>query len=276
MADVDPSNLTPLIAPNPCDDPEFAPPSDFQKPPSDAEANVDMTRTAFFVAFSVIMGILGPIFCLAVQEVVIPGLQFELPGLRFMGLFVLFSYGVIGLEIVVLALWLVLADRLGTWCGFLSGIFFAGSLFAGVLGLVLLPYSLVGLLFGIGILGLVPLFTALVYYFHAARAYRQSRLLKGGARPWIAPLLGMALTFGVPGVIQVRGSLVVRSALREIVDGNPAGIARLRTWLPIVYRDRILNLYLAETEPVRRERLASAFKTLTDEDLESMAWRFND
>jgi hypothetical protein len=276
MADLEHSNSTRLFVPSPHDDPEFTHESDLQKPRTDAAANSDVTRTPFFVAFSILMGILGPIFCVTVYEVAMPELRFESPGFRIMSLYGLFSYGVIGMEIVVLALWLVLAERLGTGCGFISGVLFTGSLFAGAIGLVLLPLTLMGLCFGIGLLGLVPLFTALVFYFHSARAYRWMKLLKGGERPLIAPLLGMTLALGLPGSIQIGASLVVRSAMRDIADGNPAGVARLRHWVPIAYRDRMLISYLTETHPVRRARLASAFKTLTGEDPESMAWRFND
>ena len=227
----------------------------------------------FFVVFSIIFGIIAPVFCLAVWHVLLG--RFDLPGLTFIALFPFFSYGVIGLEILVLSLWLGFADRIGAWSGLFAGILSAGSLFAGVLGLVLLPFSLIFLIFVIGALGLVPLFTAYAF-FRNCRAYERARGLKGGAMIWAAPLLGMTLAFGVPGMIQVRVSLVLRSAIREIMVGDPAGTARLRAWFPSAYRDHLARSYSAERGPVSRERLARAFQSLTGEDIDSWAARFND
>ena len=67
----------------------------------------------------------------------------------------------IGVGIATLVLCLSLGSRLGSWgCGIASGVLLACSLFAGGLGLVLLPFSLIGLFALIGVLGFVPFLTA--------------------------------------------------------------------------------------------------------------------
>jgi hypothetical protein len=226
--------------------------------------------------FSVLMGIVAPIVCLALQPVLLPGDRFLLPGLGFINAYRLFGYGVIGLEILALSVWIAFGDRLGVWCGPLSGVLFAGALFAGGLGLVLLPFSLIGLLAIIGVLGFVPLFTARVFYRNAVQGYRHAGKYLGGTRLRASTLLGAILVVGVPGAIQVGISLVVRSAIRGVVEGEPSAMNRLRAWSPFVNGDRLVRSYEAEQDPVRKERLATAYRDLTGEDVETRLAILND
>jgi hypothetical protein len=89
--------------------------------------------------FGFLAGIVAPIACLAVQPVLLPGEPLNLPGLWLIGTFWLFGYGVIGLEMLFLALRLAFGTHLGTWNGPVAGVLFVGALFAGGLGLVLPP-----------------------------------------------------------------------------------------------------------------------------------------
>jgi hypothetical protein len=65
-------------------------------------------------AFSVTFGIIAPIVCFALKPVLLPGDDFELPGLRFISIFWIFGYGIIGLGIATLALWLWRGSQLGS------------------------------------------------------------------------------------------------------------------------------------------------------------------
>jgi hypothetical protein len=82
-------------------------------------------------AFAISAGIVAPVVCLALQQVLPSGEEFQMPGLRFINVSWIFGYGFIGLEMVVLALRLVFGDRLGAWNGPVAGVLFAGALFAG-------------------------------------------------------------------------------------------------------------------------------------------------
>ncbi len=124
--------------------------------------------------FSILAGIIGPIVCFALQPLLLRGDDL-VPPLRFINVFWLFGYGVIGLEMLVLALSLAVGTRLGAWNGLISGVLFAGALVAGGLGVVLLPFSLIGLLLIIGALGFAPFLTAAAYSAKAVEAYRQAR-----------------------------------------------------------------------------------------------------
>ncbi len=89
------------------------------------------------------------------------------------------SYVFIAWQIFFLIIsWFVTTER--RRCnGFLGGTFFAGALFALLIGICLIPMMMIGLLMLIGILGLVPWFTALTLYRTAHLHLRRSRNSRG-------------------------------------------------------------------------------------------------
>src|SRR5918993_1034882 len=101
--------------------------------------------------YDVTFGLALPVACFALESVLLPALGW-LPGLVFFHRYRLFGYGVVAFELATLAAWLRLGPRLGRWNAMVAGVLLAGSLFAGVLGLVLLPFAIPGVLvLGIGL-----------------------------------------------------------------------------------------------------------------------------
>jgi hypothetical protein len=223
--------------------------------------------------FSILAGIIAPIACFALQPLVFSGEPLTLPGLQFINNFWVFGYGVIGMEMLILTLRLAFGTRLGSWNGPVAGALFAGSLFAGGLGLVLLPFSLIGLFFVVGILGFVPFLTAAVYYTNAVEACRQA---PGGMRLAGSALLGALLVISVPVAAQAQVYLTVRSVIRDFAAGNPQALAKLRVWYRFAPRDSLVWSYVAEQDQVRKQRLADAYKELTGEDVESRLAQLSD
>jgi len=119
-------------------------------------------------------GIVLPVACLVFDPVVFRG---GFAGGPLLGPFKLFAYALIALEIAALGAWLALRGRAGVWCGPLGGVMTAGALFSLVVGVVLLPFSLLGLMFLIGVLGFSPFLAALVYWRNGGRAPRGHAVL---------------------------------------------------------------------------------------------------
>jgi hypothetical protein len=132
--------------------------------------------------YDVTFGLVMPVVCFVLEFVLLPALGW-LPGLIFFHRYRLFGYGVVALELCVLTVWLRSGDRLGRWSAAFAGVLLAGALFAGVLGLLLFPFAVPGVLFlGIGLFGFVPLFTSHVYYVNGIAAYRQAKAHLGEQR----------------------------------------------------------------------------------------------
>jgi hypothetical protein len=221
--------------------------------------------------YDVAFGLALPVACFALEFVLLPALGW-LPGLVFFHRFRLFGYGVVAFELATLTAWLVLGPRLGRWGAMVAGVLLAGSLFAGVLGLVLLPFAIPGVLaLGIGLLGFVPLFTSHVYYRNGLRAFRQAESHLGHRALIEALLWGAILVYGIPGLIQARLSLTTRAALREVIDGDGptarAAVERLRPYWWVADFDPLRRACNREQDRGRWERLAQSYRDLTGRDV---------
>jgi hypothetical protein len=221
--------------------------------------------------YDVTFGLIMPVVCFALEFVLLPALGW-LPGLIFFHRYRLFGYGVVALELAVLTVWLRSGDRLGRWSAALAGVLLAGSLFAGVLGLLLFPFAVPGVLvLGIGLFGFVPLFTAHVYYLNGIAAYRQAEAHLGKQRLLEALLWGGVLVYGIPGLVQARVSLVTRAALREVIEGDDrtarTAVARLRPYWWVADFDPLRRAYVREGDPNRRARLERDYRELTGNDV---------
>jgi hypothetical protein len=225
--------------------------------------------------FAVVFGIAGPILCFSLKPLLISR-YITLPGLRFIDIFWLFGYSLIGLEIATMALWLRRGDRLGVASGLAAGVLLVGALFAGGLGLCLLPFSAIGLMVGIGAFGFVPFLTSIAFFQAARRAFRQAETPSRGGKAWAAVLAGMLLVIGLPGAIQSVASLTVRRAIRDVADGDASAARRIKFWHPFGDCDRLLWAYESERDPVRKGRFAAAYKDVTGFEADFRAWQDSD
>jgi hypothetical protein len=95
--------------------------------------------------YDIAFGLVMPVVCFGLEFVLLPALGW-LPGLVFFHRYRLFGYGVVALELVVLSTWLRFGHRLTRTSAGFAGVLLPGSLFAGVLGLVLLPFAIHGII----------------------------------------------------------------------------------------------------------------------------------
>ena len=109
-----------------------------------------------------------------------------------------------------------------------------------------LPFAIPGVLvFGIGLLGFVPLFTSHIYYRNGRAAFRQAESRLGSRGLFEAVAWGAILVYGIPGLIQARISLTTRAALREVIEGDgPAARAAVERLRPYGW--------VADFDPLRR------------------------
>ncbi|MEQ1607165.1 MAG: hypothetical protein ABL999_20065 [Pyrinomonadaceae bacterium] len=86
----------------------------------------------------------------------------------------IFVYLLSGTAIMGLAAWLLWGDRLKALNAPLAGLFFAAGAAAGVVGILLIPISVLASVILIGWLGFTPLFTSVVFLRNAIRASRSA------------------------------------------------------------------------------------------------------
>lgn len=98
---------------------------------------------------------------------------------------------------------------------FLSGLFAVGGIVALAIGIALLPLSLIGLAFIIGILGFTPLLTSFVYLRNAGRAFET-------AGPFLRP---SALTgaFVLSAILSVTVPMIVNVRIQALLKGMKTG-----------------------------------------------------
>jgi hypothetical protein len=227
-------------------------------------------------------GIVGPIVCFGVKWESFGDSLNWLPGLGFICYKPVFGYGIIGLEIATLALWLWCGDRLGRLTGGVTGILYFGAVFAGALGLVMLPFSLMGALVaqGIGLLGLVPLLTAVAFFGQGWRAAATAKRVLGDKRSAAHAFLGAVLVFGVPSVLQPASVHFANRALDPVVEkvaqGDLAATTVFERWVLSRDPDRLVWIYRAEASVDRKQRLASAYNKLTGRDIEARIRQLDD
>lgn len=228
------------------------------------------------VRFDVIFGLVLPVLCFVFDPIIFLG-RISLHGHE--GIYHrlrLFAYSASALEMLTLACWLFVIREYPVWSRPAGGVLAAGALFSFVLGLAILPFSVVGMLFvGVGALGFIPFVTALVYLRNARRALRLNRTgepVRGGASAAFA--FGLAFALGMPAAAQRGATRIVRNASAEVVAGGELSPQRMRvvrvlTFLSGETFDYLIREHGEEPDAERRQRLEEAYWEVTGEEMDA-------
>jgi hypothetical protein len=230
------------------------------------------------VIFDIIFGVVGPIVCFVIDPVVFRGWLFGplLPDYQ------TFAYLFSGLQIALLCFWLVTGPGWQLWNKLIGGMLLCGALFCVIMGLVLAPFSLIGLAYGVGVFGLTPFLTALVYLRNSGRALRSESPEAESLVGVIIPASGLLLVAGVPLLLSIQIHWTVSRAVTEIVEGDPqhAMFAAQRLvplrFLASAELDQIVNAYSASSDEKRKELLKSCYREITGDSIENRAHMLDD
>jgi len=225
--------------------------------------------------FDIGLGIILPLLCIIIDPFVF---RYNSLATSPLSKYRIFAYLAIALGIITLSCWLAFNARVGAkWHGFFAGILLFGAVFAFAGGLVLLPFSLLGLLLaGIGLFGFTPFLTGFVYLRNGFRALKHKEQLQTvrDARFFIGlMILGLALIVTLPVAAQWQTSQITNQGLQLILHGtsNSAeqGVQILRSafWCDETCYIEIVEKYIQENDETRRKVLAKAFQQLTGIDI---------
>ena len=245
-------------------------------------------------AYDVLFGVVAPILCFVFDPIVFRSADF---GPALFSDFQAFAYLVSGIEILLLIVWLVWGRNLEAATQLAGGMLAAGALISSAIGLVLLPFSLMGLMIGIGVFGFIPFLTALVYLRNAKSAFKLAakpsnpptslKQLRKDSNPIIrsrlaATLVGCVLVLGPPAGLTFAASIFVSQAMTAVLsaDERQADLAIDEIkYLQLLARpqvDQLVSAYQQANEPLRKEELKRRYLKLTGEDIEGRLRIFAD
>ena len=144
-------------------------------------------------------GVILPVICVAADPIVFSS-AFGVDD-AILGRYKIFAYLLSSVSIMSMAAWLLWGQQLGEIRPYLGGLFLAGSVISLIVGVILLPFSLIGMFFLIGFLGFTPLFSSFVYLRNGVRAIKGSRL---DSQTWVvyrAVILAALYSLIVPFVL---------------------------------------------------------------------------
>jgi hypothetical protein len=160
-------------------------------------------------AWDVLFGIALPLGCLTVDRILFGGNHRTFFDGSIFGPTQIFAYGFIVTQVTILAAWMLLRRWLTRSAAYFTGPLLAGWIFSLVVGLILLPFSVFGLLVVIGALGLSPWLTGFVYF----RSWRMARALappsSRSRRFWLS-IAGLAFAITPALALQVRAEYLIR------------------------------------------------------------------
>ena len=186
----------------------------------------------------------------------------------------LLAYVVCSLQIGLFLAWRTWRRSLIHWAPAFAGIFFAGATFSGLIGVVLLPFSLIGLIVLIGALGFTPLLTAFVFLRNGVRTARiKSPCVTRTSRLMVGIMTAM-LVIALPLLVSWQVERVISASVDQLIlaDAHQSeeAVRQLRwfRFVPDKYRRKIAIAHANSTDPVRRQTLNEAYRNITGEDLE--------
>src|SRR5215831_1129917 len=224
----------------------------------------DNTPSEGQIIFDVIFGVLMPVLCFIADPGIMRGKGlFGSPDIS-LRVYSPFVYGLSLLAIPALGLWLAFGRRIKAGSGLLSGVLAAGSFCSTALGFLILPLTIIGLLAIIGLLGFTPLIAGFVYCRNAVRSFKRSTLHAPKARSVQLLLLGFVVAVGLPALGNFEAARVVSSSTEQVLHGDedsmPDAARKLRQLRWYANADQIVTTYRTEEDPIRKERLAKAYR----------------
>lgn len=231
------------------------------------------------IAFDIVVGIVAPILCFVFDPFVFRCPSYFLclfPNLR------PFAYVGSGVAMITLALWLILGRRTRLYSGIVAGVLLTAALFALAIGIVLFPFSLLGLLYVIGVFGLAPLVVAFVFLRNGVIALRCARERISTAAIVASALAGLIIVAGFPAALNYGTYRIVYKSVQTIIHGDDGAAAQATQqlksafWCSAMCYDDIAWAYHQEQDEARRSRLERAYEAITGKDVQSRLWMLLD
>jgi hypothetical protein len=118
------------------------------------------------------MGVWMPMVCFYFDPIVFTRWSSEYGPVGWLAAYQIPAYALAFTAIMAQSAWLLWENRLGPVCTLIGMVLSLSAVVAAIIGVILFPFSLLGVLILLGFLGFTPLFSAFVYWRTAVRAIR--------------------------------------------------------------------------------------------------------
>jgi hypothetical protein len=185
-------------------------------------------------------------------------------------------FGSFALAMVCLVIQLAVGQRLKRFSPVLGGALFAAAGAATLVGLALLPVSIICVpIYGLGLLGLAPFVAAWVYMSSGYRAMLTLNAPPGSRVIMLGALLGAAMFIAAPVALQVKIGSDATIAVEDVLDedGNLDDAIRvLKRPLSYPWRDEIVWAYHHADNEEKKQHLRLVYKRITGGDIAKRMW----
>jgi hypothetical protein len=233
----------------------------FQAEATSSQRNFDWT-----------FGVVLPVACFLFDPIVFKSGDFSEP---LLGNFKPFAYLLSFVSVMSMMAFLIWGKKLKWLNAFLAGLFLVGGFISLGVGVVLFPFSVLGLIMLIGILGFTPLFSAFVFLRNSYRAGVSAKPFLDGKVLIHSLALTAILSIVIPSVANVR----IKRALNRLTKGNAQTIRyeaqNLKYIVPLVNTTALVNRYRYEKSDEEKQALAEAYQTLTGENIKTKTNRID-
>jgi hypothetical protein len=169
---------------------------------------------------SVLFGIVAPVLCVVFDPIVFRSDGVVGPG--FLKHFRLFAYAEIVLSAGVLAYYLLTSQS----SPLVAGALFGGFVFAFIVGISILPLTILGLFMLIGVFGFVPFITGFVFLRNGQRCWRGSSGRVSAKAARLLAVLGVTLVLGIPASLQGSAFHLMEWAVPVLQSGSEQEFAQ--------------------------------------------------
>jgi hypothetical protein len=232
----------------------------------------DLQRTKYQDRFDVLFGVVLPVLCFEFDPLIFKG---NFLGEPLAGDYQLLVYAISTLQITAMVVWLTCRDRLKSFSGPIAGVLFLGGLFSLVIGVILLPVTLIGLFFVIGLAGFAPFFTGIVYLRNGVRGFKSHEKNYAYTSRFSVGIASALIALTLPIFVAQRMSVAITDSVSTILQSDIASAEpsvntlRMMPVIPDKERRRLVVAHVQETDPTKREFLRHVYFKVTGESVES-------
>jgi len=224
------------------------------------------------ITFDIVFGIVAPILCFAFDPIVFRG---GLAGPPLFADYKIYVYLFSGLQIIMLSFWLLARAGFQFWNIVVGAGLMLGGIFCLVVGITLAPFSLMGLMMGIGVFGFIPFLTGISYLRNGYRAVQIPRTDPSAFTAVGTVLIGSVFVVGAPVLTGLAIHQSVESSVDEIVHGDASRAASAAhrisplTVFVGVESEKIVTAYQETSDPARKKLLKDCYQEITGEDIDA-------